>query len=291
MTAALNRDLVERFAPAPQRPLIAALFTIEREVLSSTASALDHAVAHARLEWWRVELEGLTRRRARHPASQTLAAFAVEQDLSGFDLRGLLDHAQAALARVAFLTRADLDAHLEHWALAVCQTLTQFAFGRPGVQSVSTVLARQIGRTLCELELLTDFSRYARAGRILWPLGDPPDDHRPWTAYPLGPAEQLRLVARLEELGQQLRTQLARLPAQDRAPLAALLTLAALVAADADRAAEALPRAPLARRSDPIRRTMRAWHTAVSAGLGRLPGALRRRTPYTHLEKSPQDPP
>ena len=55
--AAPVREFVLRYAPEALRPGVEALFTVERELAATARDGLDHAVAHARLDWWDEELE------------------------------------------------------------------------------------------------------------------------------------------------------------------------------------------------------------------------------------------
>jgi phytoene synthase len=281
MSEQLTRELLQRFAPSHSREVIAALFTVEREILASAADTLDHAVAHARLAWWREELDLLTRGRARHPAVKILATAAQARALSGLDLRGLLDHAEVDLSRAAFLTREQLDTYLRQWALALFRTLVQLSAPPPEDPLRDFKLdalepfALRLGTAIREIERLAAFTTHARGGRIYWPLGDPPQDHRVWTMRPLEPEQSQSLAARLDLLDQELCAAAALLPAPARAAQSVSLVYAALCRRQGIALRHALPQQPAQRRSEPIRRTIRAWAAAVAAGRGHVPRALR----------------
>ncbi|NDE01179.1 MAG: hypothetical protein EBZ91_05385 [Gammaproteobacteria bacterium] len=115
---ALDRELVQRFAPLSNRPALAALFSIEKEVLDTLRPTLEHTVSHAKLGWWSDELERLALGRPAHPAAVALARVAEARGRSAPDLRALAEHASVALACIAFVERDELDAHLRHWASA-----------------------------------------------------------------------------------------------------------------------------------------------------------------------------
>lgn len=284
MTDTLTRELLQRFAPHESRHLVAALLTVEREVMSSADDALDHSVAHARLAWWLEELEQLARCKARHPATQVLADAARHLGLSGLDLRGLVEHARVDLARVVFLDRAELDAHLRHWALAVVRSLMQLGGARSDLEAV----ALRIGCTIREIEYLVHFSRHARSGRIYWPLEEASQDHHPWTAMPLGERESTLLAGRLDTLDRELCAATAAIPASARAAQATTLTFAALTRRAGIAAGRALPGRSPEKRGEPIRRTIHAWTAAVASGLGRMPRALRgKRAPAVTPRPNP----
>lgn len=267
-----DRDWLLRFAPAPQRPALEALFTVESEINESLRADLAHDVAHARLAWWQVELERLAVANPRHPATRGLAAAALARSTTPPDLRPLIEHVQIALASVAFLSRTELDEYLAHWALSVFRT-TLF-----NTAAAAERLASRAGPGVRELELLSDFSRHARAGRICTPLGDPPEDHSPWSAEPLPDSQRQVLVARRADLIRVLRDAAADVPADLRPALRVPLLWISFAV---DRAL----RSPTnfsgrgdhiadLRRLEPWRRTMFAWRAALAISRGRLPAVL-----------------
>jgi len=72
------------YASAAQRPVLEALFGIEREVFDSLRAGLDHHVAHSRLQWWREECERAAGGRAVHPLTRGLvSALRREAGLAG----------------------------------------------------------------------------------------------------------------------------------------------------------------------------------------------------------------
>lgn len=294
MTDALTRELLQRFAPQESRELVTALFTVEREVIASADDALDHSVAHARLAWWQEELEHLARCKARHPATRILADAARHHSLSGLDLRGLLEHARVNLARVVFLGRDELDAHLRHWALAVIRSLMLLGSTRCDGNALADLeaVALRIGCTIREIEYLVNFSRHARHGRIYWPLDEATQDHHPWTSTPLGERESRLLSVRLDTLDRELCAAAAAIPASARAAQTTTLTFAALTRRAAIAARRALPGRSPEKRSEPIRRTIHAWTAAVASGRGRMPRALHGKsalvvTPRSNSTASP----
>jgi len=213
-----DRDWLLRFCAPEQAAALTALFTVEQEVLASLRGEFEHQVAHARLEWWHEELTRLAAGAARHPATRALTAAAARQHRSPPDLRSLTEHVRVDLAGVAFLTRDELDQHLQAWGSSVFR---EAALGANAPAVIAEQLASRAGSLVRELELLAEFSRHARAGRIYRPLSDPADSHMRWQAEPLGAAERADIAAREQFLLQQLcaaataTTAAARTPAVD----------------------------------------------------------------------------
>ena len=265
-----DRDWLLRFAPPPQTAALEALFVVEQEVLASLRPGLEHQVAHLRLEWWQDELSRLATGAARHPSTRALAAAAQARTASPAMLAGLVEHARVDLATVAFLSRDELDQHLGNWAASVFREAT---LSHPDIggtvselRAAAERLAASAGRAVRELELLADFSRHARAGRIYLPLGEPPQPHQRWLVSPLGAPEAAELQRRQQQLLAALRQTAQTVEPRHRAALRVPLLWMAFSASGA-----ATPERP----RSPLRRTMAAWRDALAVSRGRLPQALR----------------
>jgi phytoene/squalene synthetase len=125
------RYFASLYAAPPERPVLDALFGIEREVFDSLRPGLDHHVAHTRLQWWREECERAGRGGAAHPLIRTLItalgdshAKSVPQ-LAG--LCGIVDVATWDLASATFETRRELEAYCHRWAAAMIEPLVAVA--------------------------------------------------------------------------------------------------------------------------------------------------------------------
>jgi phytoene synthase len=90
----LDTDYIQRAAPPgsmryfallyaqpKQRDLLTALFVVDAEIRAS-AVQVAHEVAHARLQWWRAEIDRLVNRNAQHPATQLLQTAQPKADFS-----------------------------------------------------------------------------------------------------------------------------------------------------------------------------------------------------------------
>jgi 15-cis-phytoene synthase len=149
------RALALLFAPGEFRPALSALYALDAELTSSSRIA-EHAVAHARLDWWQEELERLAIGRPLHPLTRALAHAPRD---------AVLLDARLAAAREELAARvADSEQDFERWLDARRGTIElsaalilRFRHPRPA--------APRLGRALGILELLGAMRAEARAGR------------------------------------------------------------------------------------------------------------------------------
>jgi phytoene/squalene synthetase len=267
-----DRDWLLRFCPPESTRALTALFEVENEVMGSLKRGLEHSVAHARLEWWHDELTRLAQGAPRHPATRTLASAAFERGTTPPDLTGLVEHLRVDLACVAFLSRSELDEHLQSWGRSIFRAAALLESDRRSLgdsadadRPVAERLAANAGSLVRELELLRDFSSHAVAGRIYVPLGDPPEPHAPWTARPLGEKECKALTSRRETISRQLK-QLAAETSPAARPTLRIPMLWMAFALAQHRSDSAL--------LSPLRRTIAAWRGSLALSRGRLPTEL-----------------
>ncbi len=267
-----DRDWLLRFCPPESARALNALFEVEREVAGSLKPGLEHSVAHARLEWWNEELTRLSQGSPRHPATRVLASTAIERGTTPPDLSSLVTHVQVDLACVAFLSRSELDEHLDTWGTSVFRAASQLdqrastlEKKSASARAYSERLAAASGKLVRELELLRDFSSHAISGRIYVPLGDPPEPHARWAERPLGQIEAAAIANRREAIRRQLKNIAADTPPSERPALRVSMLWMSFVASE-DRGASAL--------LSPMRRTISAWRGAFALSRGRLPYEL-----------------
>ena len=149
------RGLALIFAPNESRPALTALYALDVELSDATRIA-EHAVAHARLDWWQEELDRLSAGEPLHPLTRALGHAPRDAKL--------LD-ARLAAAREELAARVpESDQDLERWLDARRGTielsaalLLQLAHPRPA--------AVGLGRALGILDLLHEMRGEARAGR------------------------------------------------------------------------------------------------------------------------------
>jgi len=84
------------YTPADRRSALARLIALADEIGAGGARRLDHEVAHARLEWWRLEAARYAEGHAQHPWLQSASAAAGDE--RRFDLRSLVEAAAIDLA-------------------------------------------------------------------------------------------------------------------------------------------------------------------------------------------------
>jgi len=256
-----TRRLAWLYSPVPQRLALTSLSAIEQEIGASTHAGLDHAVAHARLDWWAAECDRTARGRPSHPLTcEVVSVFAPigAEPLEG--LAGLVTNAAWDLSRATFDARQELTAYCERWSAAVITPLVRLA-----VPDIPGTYARAIGVNLQEIELLLGLAADASAGRLRVPLdeleraGTAPEvlAHPPW---PAGLADLLR--ARHRELRVALGAALEALPSSSRKPLRGLIVWAALACTTSRRAEKRLPQASRVRDHHAPLDGWRAWRAA-----------------------------
>ena len=258
------RALVWLYSRDTQRAVLTALTGIEAEVAASLAPGLEHAVAHARLAWWREECARAAAGTAAHPLTQQLQALFTGEARSALrGLAGFVDAATWDLASATFETRRELDAYCERWSAALVEPFATFALKDSGRADV-----RSFGRALREIELLCALVSDGRVGRVRIALAD-------LEAAQLRP-EQLAQAPWPAEVSAFVRTQhrraraeLARcanaLPPADQPPLRALLVWATLARERSRRFVAALPQAtPTGDHHAPLD-GWRAWRAARRA--------------------------
>ena len=264
-----TRALAWLYAPAPQRPLLAALCAIENEIEASLKPGLDHDVAHLRLEWWRAECARAAAGTPAHPATRAAVASLAGGDAGVLaSLNGLVDVAAWDLAAATFATRRELAAYCERWAEAAIVPLVRLA-----APQVERAAARALGAALRQGELLAHLARDAYAGRLRLPLDelaaagvDPARLAEP----PWCDALSALLRARHAQLRTGLAAAVASLPRTAQPALRALLVWAALTSVASHRAERRLPRAPAARDDHGALDGWLAWRAARRADAGQF---------------------
>jgi 15-cis-phytoene synthase len=270
-----TRALAWLYAPPTQRPALAALCALEREIGASLRPGLDHQVAHTRLAWWREECERSTRGEPRHPLTRelaTLLAPAGHAALAG--LAGLIDTAVWDLAAATFATRRELSGYCERWSAAMIAPLARLATHAAAPDAAAAVCAQAsaLGVKLREMELLLALAPDARAGRVRLPLDelDAVQVACSELARPPWPASLAALVReRHGELRSALAANVTALAPTARAPLRGLIVWAALACGDSTRAQRRLPDASATRDAQHLSDGWRAWRAARRVAAGR----------------------
>jgi len=269
-----ERYLAWLYTPAPQQPLMAALFEIESEVAGSLRPGVDHHVAHARLQWWGEECERTAQGRAVHPLTRALvtaysAETAVNEPAALAGISGFVDTAVWDLAGATFETRKELTAYCERWAVAMFET----AAAGDGSKNPREPALRALGAAVREVELLANLGREAHVGRVRLPLDElertgvevSSAARPPWPA-PLTSVVRERYGA----LRAIIADSVARLGPEEQGRLRGLLVWAALARRLSLRAQDALPNSIRPRRYHALSDGWQAWRAARRAVAGSL---------------------
>lgn len=263
-----TRALAWLYSRDTQRTVLGALTAIEAEIAASLAPGLEHAVAHARLAWWREECMRAAAGKGAHPLTQQLQGLFSGAERGALEgLRGFVDAATWDLASATFETRRELAAYCGRWSAALVEPFGAFALKESGRTDV-----RAFGSALRELELLCALVPDARAGRVRIALEEldaaglaPGQLAQPWTAP---------LTALVRGQHQRARAALAHsanaLPVGDQPSLRALLVWASLTCARSQRTVAALPHATSTGEHHAPLDGWRAWRAARRADSGRF---------------------
>jgi phytoene synthase len=157
------------FAPPEARPVLEALYDFEAEV-RATVEATAHETAHARLQWWRGEIDRLAAGRATHPIAMALQPLRERRDIDLASLHEALVAADLDLARLTYRSWEELEAYCFR-ASGALQTIAAAAL--PGERSLTDEerrFARQLGSAQRQTEMIRDVRHDLRLGRLYLPL-------------------------------------------------------------------------------------------------------------------------
>jgi phytoene synthase len=165
------RHLAVLFTEPEARPSLGALYAFEAELRRIVAGE-SHEAAHARLQWWRGELERLFDGRPSHPIA---AALQPLRNWPGADLsllRELLVAADLDLARFTYNSWQELDAYCFRSSGALqLLVATVVADGRKLTEQEHR-FARQLGAGIRQTEILRDLMTDFARGRLYAPLDE-----------------------------------------------------------------------------------------------------------------------
>ncbi len=157
------------FSQPERRPILTALYDLEASVRAA-ANAENHEAAHARLGWWREEIDRWLSGRARHPVTVALDPLRSELDeRDGTLLRELVFAGELDLAGATFATPQHLEAYCFHAAGALQTVITCALADDQRPSPVARDFARRLGSATRQCELLRDFPADLRRGRIYLP--------------------------------------------------------------------------------------------------------------------------
>ena len=157
------------FAPPAARPVLDALYGFDAEV-RATIDATAHEAAHARLQWWRGEIDRLVAGRPTHPIAVALAPLGARQDADVASLHESLVAADLDLARLTYRSWDELDAYCYRASGALQVLAAATLAGERTVTAAELEFARQLGSAQRQVEMIRDFQHDLRRGRLYLPL-------------------------------------------------------------------------------------------------------------------------
>ncbi len=162
------RHFAVLFSGSPDKPLIEAVYAFEAEMRRIVAGA-SHEAAHARLQWWRGEIDRLAAGRPSHPVASALQPLRGRRDVDLTLLHEMLVAADLDLARMTYSTWQELDAYLFRSAGIVQTLIAALLAGERGLAPAEREFARRLGTALRQSEVLFDLDRDLARGRLYAP--------------------------------------------------------------------------------------------------------------------------
>ncbi len=261
------RHLSVLFSGSPERAAVEAIYAFDAEVRRIVA-ATSHEAAHARLQWWRGEIDRLAAGRPGHPLAQALLPLRGRPGLDLAQLHEMLVAADLDLARMTYRDWRELDAYLSRAAATTQRLIAATLAVERGVTPAEAEFAHRLGAATRQVEMLFDLERDLARGRMYAPTEaleavgiDPPAFARDWRSERARPF----LADWRARVGRELRALPGVLtePAQRSAQRHGLV-LAALHGRWLDRwTAEISRPATTARELGPLTRLWTAWRTAL----------------------------
>lgn len=246
--------------PPSRRDAAYAVHAFCQEVAEIHATVGDAGVAHAKLDWWGIEIGNLFAGKPVHPVTKALLPVIADTGLSRAAFDAVLHGAEMDLAQMRYLDFAGLS----HYCDAAGGTAAALAAHVYGFQDPDTpARAHDLGRAITLARRVTDVGIDARTGYIYFPV----DELQQFgvTAADLkngrySPAFVALMQFQTERAQRAMRDAAAAIPKRDRRRQKPLLALAALQDALLDEVA-ASDFQVLHQRIDltPLRKFWRAW--------------------------------
>ncbi len=180
------RHLSVLFSGSPERAAVEAIYAFDAEVRRIVA-ATSHEAAHARLQWWRGEIDRLAAGRPGHPLAQALLPLRGRPGLDLAQLHEMLVAADLDLARMTYRDWRELDAYLSRAAATTQRLIAATLAVERGVTPAEAEFAHRLGAATRQVEMLFDLERDLARGRMYAPTEaleavgiDPPAFARDW---------------------------------------------------------------------------------------------------------------
>jgi len=156
--------------PAARAPL-GALYAFEAELRRIVAGE-SHEAAHARLQWWRSELDRLSGGRPTHPIAVALQPL---RNRAGVDLTllgELLAAADLDLARFTYQNWQELEAYCFRSSGALQMLISAVVADGQSLTEQERRFARQLGAGIRQAEILRELRLDLARGRLYAPLDE-----------------------------------------------------------------------------------------------------------------------
>lgn len=157
------------FSGAPGGRLLDALYAFDAE-LTRIVDRQSHEAAHARLQWWRGEIDRLAAGRPTHPLGQALLPLRGCRSADCTLLHERLVAADLELARLTCLTWQEHEAYLFRSAGSLQTLIAAALAGDRELTAAERDFAGRLGAAVRQAELLHDLERDLARGRLYAPL-------------------------------------------------------------------------------------------------------------------------
>ncbi len=157
------------FLPPERRRAITALYAFCREVDDVVDECSDVAVAAAKLNWWRGEIDALLAGAPTHPVTQALQPHLRPFNLDGGHLQAIIAGMELDLEQARYANFARLEHYCWHVA-GVVGVLSAGIFG--ATQPETLKYAEKLGLAFQLTNIIRDVGEDARKGRIYLPIDE-----------------------------------------------------------------------------------------------------------------------
>jgi phytoene synthase len=162
------RHFAVLFSGSSEKPLIEAVYALEAE-LRRIVALTSHEAAHAKLQWWRGEIDRLAAGRPSHPLAGALLPLHGRRDVDLALLHEMLVAADLDLTRMTYSTWQELDAYLFRSAGIAQALIAAVLAGERGLAPAEREFARRLGAIVRQCEMLFDLDRDLARGHLYAP--------------------------------------------------------------------------------------------------------------------------
>ncbi|HTN64598.1 MAG TPA: presqualene diphosphate synthase HpnD [Burkholderiaceae bacterium] len=157
------------FLQPAQRRAITALYAFCREVDDAVDECTDAAVASAKLNWWRGEVNAMLGGKPTHPVTRALQPHLTTYQLDGAHLQAVVGGMELDLEQARYANFARLEHYCWHVA-GVVGILSASIFGTTRPETLQ--YAEKLGLAFQLTNIIRDVGEDARKGRIYLPLDE-----------------------------------------------------------------------------------------------------------------------